>query len=334
MVRNSRRYRTWSVCEGLLEASWAARFEDPQRCADLAVVALALASLLPKGVYGDSLLQGLKARCWADLANGLRILSDYKGAEDAFRQSSELLADRIGFPSETARYLDHRASYLNAQRKFDEADQSVTQAIRLYRDVGDRHALGIALVKKGMIVGNRGDSDRQVVLVRQGIELISPELEPQVVVVGWQNIIMALHRSGRDREALLALGKARPLYLERADRTTLLRFQWLEGMVARSLGRPEQAEGCLAEARDGFIRLGIAHDAALVSLELAALLADQGRNLEVCRLATEMITIFESRECRQETLAALILLRQAAERGRVTEKLVQRLLSSVQKAGA
>lgn len=334
MVRNATRYQTFAVCQELLAASWARRFDEPQRCVELAQAALAVSELLSAEEYGGGALLDLKARCWAEVANGLRIYSDFRGADEAFRTAADLLVRGTGSPSEVARYLDLRASLLSARSEYADAEEMVTRAVSLYRELGDLSALGAALIKKGMIAGYLGDLDREIVLVRQGLEVASSQLEARVVLVGWHNVITGLHDSGRDREALAALSRARPLYLDLADRAALLRFQWLEGVIARSLDRVEQAEGCLAEAREGFIRLGIAQDAALVSLELAALLADQGRQAEVCGLAAEMIAIFESRESRQETLAALILLRQAAERGRVTEQLVKRLLTTARRAPA
>jgi hypothetical protein len=49
----------------------------------------------------------------------------------------------------------------------------------------------------------------------------------------------------------------------------------------------------------------------------------------VRELAAQMIEVFESLDSRQEALAAFILLRQAAERDRVTEALLKRLSASL-----
>lgn len=328
LIRNSRRFHTRTCCEALLASSWRSRFGQPRICADHALLALEVSRLLPATSYGVGSIADLQARCWSELANARRILADYQGADEGFRQAADLLERGSGGPWERARFLDLRASLLSARNDYAGAEALLIRALGLYRDLGELGSVATALIKRGMIAWNAGHPERQIVFVRQGLELAPAQLEWQVMIGGWQSVILGLHEAGRDRDALAALAQARPYYLELADRTTLLRFQWLEGMVARSLGRCDQAEGCLAEARDGYLHLGMAHDAALVSFELAALLADQGRQAEVLSLVSEMIPIFESREARDDTLVALVLLRRAAEQGHVSRALVESLLAS------
>jgi hypothetical protein len=183
-----------------------------------------------------------------------------------------------------------------------------------------------------MVWGYAEDLVRQVVFVRAGLELIEPERDPRVALAGWHNLCWALHQSGQHRQALVALTRARPAYLSLGGRGNLLRFQWLEGTIAAALRRDDQAEGCLRQAREGFIQLGVDYDAAAVSIDLAALLCRQGRTSEVQSLAVEMIAVFESRQSRMAALASFILLRQAAERDRLTEGLIRRVGVSLDRA--
>jgi len=325
LATNSRRYQTWSMCELLLNEAWSSRFKDPRCTEALCRVAVAASAGLPVERHGRAPTCDLQARCWLGLANGRRILADFRGAQTALVQAQRLLAAGTGNPVERAGWFDIRASLLFAQRKFREAEECVGRAIRLYFEFGDKHALGSALIKRGIICEAIEQADRAIVLTRAGLELVDLERDPSFVLGAWLNLTHALHSAGRDRDALAALTQSRPLYLRSDDRTTVLRFQWLEGSIAVALGRDEQAEGCLRETRDGFVQLELAQEAALVSLDLAALLYRRGRTAEVCSLAAQMIAIFESLETRQEALAAFILLRQAAERGHVTEALLQQI---------
>ncbi len=334
LVSNSQRYRSWCLCELLIERGWAFRFQDPRRTEELAQVAVTLASALPEQQYGTALTWDLRAKAWTALANGRRIMSDFAGARAALAQARLHLDRGSGDPLVEAGWLEILASLAKTQRRYDEAEAGVLRVIRLYRQCGDRHALGAALIKRAAICQAAGAVDRAIVFGREGIDLVDADRDASVLLGGWLNLVRALHDTGRHRDALAALGRARRAYLLSGDRTTLLRFQWLEGSIATALGREELAEGCFRETRDGFLQLGIAHDAALASLDLAGLLVRQGRNLEVWRLATEMIAIFESRESRTEALAALILLRQAAERERVTETLLDRLRVSLREVRA
>ena len=334
LVSNSRRYQTWSVCELLLGEAWAWRFKEPRRTEARYRVALAVSAGLPVERYGVELVQDLRARCWIGLANGLRILGDLRGAQTALIEAQRLLVAGTGNPLERAGWLDIRASVLIAQRKYREAEECIGRAIQIYFRLGERHALGSALLKRGIISDLIEHVERAIVLTRTGLELVEPERDSSLALAGWLNLIHSMHTAGRDRDALAALAQSRPLYLRSDDRTTVLRFQWLEGSVAAALGRDDQAEGCLREARDGFVQLGVEFAAARVSLELAGVLCRQGRTAEVARLAMEMIAIFESRESGQDTLAAFILLRQAAERERITEALLKRLTGSVREPRA
>jgi tetratricopeptide (TPR) repeat protein len=112
----------------------------------------------------------------------------------------------------------------------------------------------------------------------------------------------------------------------------LIRLRWVEGKIANDLERFEEAEPALREARDAFVERGIGFDAALVSLDLAALYARQGRTEEVKRLATEMVPIFESRDVHEEALAALLLFKEAAEAERVTLGLLDQIAAYLKRA--
>lgn len=329
LVSNSRQYRTAALCDLLLEASFARRHDDPSVSEKLARVAVAAAARLDPERYGDALVHDFQGRSWTYLANARRVLGDFPGTEQALRAARSLLAEGTGSPLDEAFCWEVEASLRSVREDQGEAARCVSHALEIYRRIGDRHLLGRALIQQGMVSGYAEDFAREIVLLRTGLQLIEPERDSRVALAGWHNLCWALHQMGEDRQALAALTRARPAYLSLGDRAGLLRFQWLEGTIAASLHRDEQAEGCLREAREGFVQLGVALEAAEVSLDLAALLCRQGRTAEVRELAVEMIAIFESRQTRQDALAAFILLRQAAERDRVTETLLRRLEASL-----
>ena len=66
---------------------------------------------------------------------------------------------------------------------------------------------------------------------------------------------------------------------------------------------------------------------ALVSLELSAVYARQGRTADVKRLAAEMLPIFQSCEVHREALAALIVFQKAAEMEQLSVGLVEEVTS-------
>ncbi|HTG32938.1 MAG TPA: hypothetical protein VLB76_08390 [Thermoanaerobaculia bacterium] len=90
----------------------------------------------------------------------------------------------------------------------------------------------------------------------------------------------------------------------------------MEGRIAAGLGDRSGARRSFGDARREFAGRGMAYDAALVSLELAVLLIEQGETAEVRELAEEIPEIFRARDVHRETLAALAVFQAAAPRRR------------------
>jgi len=74
-------------------------------------------------------------------------------------------------------------------------------------------------------------------------------------------------------------------------------------------------------------------DVALVSLDLASLLWEEGRTEELKELAGEMVVLFESREVHREALAALLLFQQACMEERLTGELIRQVAGQLRREG-
>jgi hypothetical protein len=107
--------------------------------------------------------------------------------------------------------------------------------------------------------------------------------------------------------------------------------RWTEGRIAAGLGHNSEAIEVLQELRQVFAERGIAYDAALITLELAALHAREGRFAEVKELSLEMSEIFRAHDVHREGLAALLFFQKAAERERVTAKLAREIAAFLEK---
>jgi tetratricopeptide (TPR) repeat protein len=330
LVCNSASFATWAVCERVLAESWGLRFDDPLRMRELAQVGVEVARRLDPQRYGALAVADLQGRAWTALANAHRVLSEYADAEAALSEAAGRLAAGSGDLGYQAWQLYVEALLRSSQGRDAEAEPLLNRVVALYRRCGDLQALGRALISKGTIRNFLGDPDGEIVLIREGLQLIDADAEPKVAVAAWHNLIRAVHDLGRHREALSLLARARPLYVRCGDRTILIHFQWLEGNISLALGRLEQAEGCLREVRRAFADLGMAKETALVSLDLADTLSRQGRFAEVRSLAVEMIAIFRSRQVHAEALAAMLLFQRAAESEQVTAALLRKVAEAVQ----
>ncbi|MBV8199917.1 MAG: tetratricopeptide repeat protein [Acidobacteria bacterium] len=285
------------------------------------------------GAATPDLLAGLRARSWAQLGNALRVCSDHEGAAAAFRSAEALLSahPRLGLVDK-AKVLVLRASLHRDQRQFGEAARLLDRVIAIYRRLGQSHLVGQALAQKGYVLLQAHDAESSMVLLRRALELIDPQEDPRLHLIVRHNLILALLDDGKPREAFALLFHTRPLYLKMGDRMNLLRLRWLEGQVAQGLHRLEQAEAAFREVRDAYIELGIEYDAALVSLDLATVYAQQGRTAETRRLAQEMLAFFESRQIHREAMTAFLIFCTAAQAEQAGVDLVREVSAFLKQA--
>jgi tetratricopeptide (TPR) repeat protein len=343
LVHNSARFRDRMLCERLLAASHDEGFREPARSQQLARLAVAVAERVADAFPETTLessapaqsdaLAGLGARAWAQLGNALRICSDLEGASTAFRSAEALLAanPRLGL-LDKARVFDLKASLCRDRRQFAEAARLLDRVIAIYRRLDQPHLMGRALAQKGMLQFYARDLESCMVLLRRALELIDPHEDPRGYLVVRHNLITALVDDGKPREAFALLFHTRPLYLKMGDRMNLLRLRWLEGQVAQGLHRLDQAEAAFREVRDAFLELEIEYDAALVSLDLAAVLAEQGRTPDMRRLAEELLVFFESHQILPEAMAALLVFCNAARIEQAGLALVQEVMAFLKQA--
>jgi tetratricopeptide (TPR) repeat protein len=325
MVTHQARFQSWVVCDLLLEASRDWGFQDPGRALDLAELGAAAAAHLNHAVYGTARVNDLAARAWATLANAERIRSDFRTADKGFARAEQLLKEGTGDPLEKARLLLLKASLRGNQGRFREALRLLDRVAHIAHRNGDLHLAGKALISKGFVCGLAGKPEEAIQLLRKGLERVDVRCEPRLLVAARHNLVFYLHETGRERESLALLAETRPLYAELGDRMNLVRLRWLEGRIALAAGDLERAEPLFQEVGRELVSRELGYDAALLSLDLAHVYAQQGRSAEMRRLAGEILPIFQSRDVEREVLAALIVFQKAAEMERVTLDLVQEL---------
>lgn len=326
-VEADRRFRTWGFCELAIERCQAGRYTAQLEGAELAEMAVAAAEGLDPAAYNAALLEDLRARAWAHLGNARRILSDLRGAGEAFASAEEHLARGTGDRLERARVLDLKASLLNYQGRPEEATRLLNRAIAIYRRAEQWHLLGRALLNKAHVRIWAGDHETALDLLRQGLQQIDPHRDPKLALAAHHNLAYTLSDLGRHAEAAAVLAQARPLYLECGH---LIQLEYLEARIAMGEGRLAEAEPALRRVCAAFGEKGMAYDAALATLDLAEVHLRQGRHAEMRELGREMLAIFQSREQYREAIAALILFEKAAEAESVTLSLVHELAGRVQ----
>jgi len=332
LLRDSPRFRSWPLAELILDRGREEAFEDPAQAESLAALGLEVIELLAETVHDPRLLADLRARGLGLLANTLRIRSDLAGADRLIEEARAELAQGTGDPYEEARLFELAASLRKDQRRFDEALDLLSASVARYRSIGEVRRCIRSQITKAAVQRTSGDPDRAIETLTGVLARFDESADPRLLLCAHHNLALNLAELERFDEAAEVFQDAQPLYDRFRDPWTLRRRAWVEGKINHGLGQLEAAERCLTWAQQGFVQQEIAYDAALVSLDLAAVFAELGEAGKLERLASEMLPIFRARDVHREALAALAFFRQAAAARTITLDLVRRLLDFLRSA--
>jgi tetratricopeptide (TPR) repeat protein len=302
-VHSTRRYASLALCELLLQVARDAWVEEPARARRATELAVRIAEQLDLELYGAPVVQDLRAISWAYLADTGRVHADLRLSDNALETAELLLEEGTGDPLVHAELLGIKASLSAYSGRFEEAVHLLNKVASIYRRAGDRHLLGRTHIKKGTVLGNAGELDAALRLIRCGMDLIDPPREPRLMVCATHNYIWFLKETGCSGQAEACLDGTRRLYQRTGDRRDMVRLRWLEGKIAE---RPREAETALLAARDGLVREGLAYEAALAAMDLAVLYTAEGRRTEMRRQTDQMLPLFRSEDMYRETLMALV----------------------------
>lgn len=326
LVEGSEAYRDWLVCVLLCERSERAAAHSSDEALEIARLACLVARSLPADAFRPC-LEG-----WAEhfAANALRVGNELAEADAAFVRAERLWrsgTDEAALLDE-GRLLDLRASLRRDQRRFGEAIRLHDQALTAARPERRGHFL----LNKSATCEEEGDYEASLKVLELAAREIDGQRQPRLLWVQRFNVAACLVRLNRAAEAEPIVVEVRELARRLGNDTDLVRTAWLEGLVLAGTGRLEGAVAALEQVRRDFELRGLPYDYALASLDLALLYREQGRWAEVVEVAVEMKKIFEAAGVHRETLAAVLLFREAAERREVTREVVKRLQEYLKRA--
>jgi tetratricopeptide (TPR) repeat protein len=316
---------TWGLCQLLLQKSREATFSDPSRGVELANLALRVVRHLGKA-YDPNWVMDLRARCFAHLGNARRVLGELRSAEDAFVKAEGCLARSTSGNEEVrAEILDLKSSLRRAQRRLDEALELVDKSFVLYRDAGEARRAGKLILARAQILSELGDLARAIELLRANLAEVDSTGESRLSAYARYNLLGCLTLAGSYEEAEALLPEVQGLFRETAQPLDFVRLRWIEGLIDLGRGRRGPAEAAFREVQKEFLERQMGYDAALVSLDLARLLAQEGCTADLKRLAAEMMPVFQSRDVHREAILALLMFQRACEEERLTVQLVRQI---------
>jgi transcriptional regulator with XRE-family HTH domain len=321
LVEDSKKYRTWALCERVAAASIEAAGDDPKEAVRLAELAVRIAELCPGPEAWRWRLEGYAG---VHLGNARRASGDMPPAREAMARGKKLW--EAGVPADPgllneALVLGLEANLLRADRRFGEAMRLIEQAIG-----ADRSGITASLLyTKAFILEGMDDLKGSAAALEEAAPLADAKREPRLALGIRVKLLLNLCLGDRAAEAQQHLREVR-LIAERLNKELdLTRVLWLEGMVAAGVGQSAEAEAKLQQVRREMARREIAYDYALVTLELAVVLLAENRTAEVRALAADLVWIFRSQQVSENALAALRLFAEAARRETATVGLTRRI---------
>jgi tetratricopeptide (TPR) repeat protein len=313
-VEDSKKYRTWALCERVAAESIEAAGEDPREAVRLAQLALRIAELCPGPEAWRWRLEG---HAGIHLANAHRASGNLPLAREARVRGKKLWEDGAaadpGLLNE-ALVLGLEANLLRADRHFAGALKLIEEALRV-----DRSGIAASLLfTKARILEGMDDLEGSTAALERAARLVDTTCDLRLAQGIRCQLIVNLCLEDRASETQQHLRKLRLIVEEHGKEFDLTRVLWLEGIAAAGTGQNTEAEARLEQVRREMARREIAYDCALVTLDLAVVLLAQNRTQEVRALATDLVWIFRSQQMSGNALAALHLFAEAARREAAT----------------
>jgi len=333
-IRNQAQFQTLGMFNLVLREARRTRRAEPSRSEELSRMALSILPALSSEVYGETILRDRAALAWGYLGSALRAQGRLAEADRALQEGENLLpGDAREAPDETAWLRLFRASLARDQRRFDEALAAIYQARRLFRDLEDREHTAWTEVMTAEILAARGDRERSVAILEAFLARATPEQTGKVIyLTALQHLTFTLAELGRGAEARRWMSRLDEVAAVFRDPLNQARIRWTEGLVHQAVGELERAVEVYREVQQVFVEHGIAFDAALVSLDLTAVLLELGRSGEARRLTEDMVPIFRGLHVEREAVAAALLFVESLRREQATAAAAKALAQRLKKA--
>ena len=328
-LRNRDASSRLNVLHSLLTLVKAERTAPPARALALAglgvEVAMGMRVRLPQG----PVLADFRAQALAEWANALRRSERYRAAASVWKRVHHQLELGTGDPALQAELQRLEATLCLSQQRLPEAIRLLRESLPTLADLGRPDLASLAQVMLGIALLRLGRYDEAAVTTRAALSKAVEGGDSQLCLRAFHNLVLIKAEAGELEGAAALLVRLAPLYKAAEDPLLNLRAEWVAGRLGAHWQEWRGAAERFEVVRQGFVDLGLAYDASLVSLELAIAYLHQGRAAKVKALAQEMYPVFIAQEIPREASAALLLFVEAAERKAATIKSVSSLLEKL-----
>lgn len=331
LVEQEERFANPRLVQVLIDRSHAARYTDPEAMLHWARVARNIATrCTPEAVGSAGKLSDLRTRAWGQYGTALRVAGRLQEAEESMRTAQGFFQTGTGNPGLKAYLSEQIASLYTHQRRFDAAVARLGEAADIFCRLGETHAFARTLVEQAIASIYSSKTESAVDLLNRAIPLIDHEGDPHLLLAACHNLVRCYIDLDKPEQALSLYSEAQDLYREFSDPLILLKAGWQEGQLLRDLGHLRNAETVLVHAQQGFLDRGLIYEAALVSLDLAALYLKLGSLDDLKQTAVAAVPIFRALGVDREALGSLIQLQQVADQEEQAMELIRFLNARIE----
>jgi transcriptional regulator with XRE-family HTH domain len=319
-VEDSRKFRTWALCERVAAESIEEAGNDPKEALRLALLAVRIAELCPGPEAWRWRLAGY---AWIHLANAHRVSGSLPEARQAMARGKKLWESGAsadpGLLNE-ALVLQIQANLLHAERCFSEAMKLIEEALQI-----DGSGISASLFyTKARILEGMDNLQESTAALERAAALVDARREPRLALGIRVQLLVNLCLQDRAAEARPRLREVRLIAEGLGKQLDLTRVLWLEAMVAAGTGQPAEAEAAYEQVRRE-LTPEVPYDYALATLDLSVLLLEEKRTRDVHSLAVDLTWIFRSQQVPENALAALRLFQEADQRDALTSELAREI---------
>ena len=296
-------YWTVPFLELYLERCDEIAFEDPRQAHLLARHAPGLAALIGVGARpgeyaGEMQKRSFRVHALAVHAGICRRIGELSEATRQYRLAFDLLDAGAILPRAEAELRARHALLLHQVQRLEESIVGYTRALDLLTQIGDPAGKAQVLVLRAGWYWTQQDPTKASLDLAESFaeaaKAISDPRAERAVTTACKN--MALLLSERPL-SLSAYSRAAAL-IEAArkrtsrSRTSLIKMKilWIEASINRALHFAPHAYRLLSRARDGFKRLAVPDFFAIASLEMAAMLLEDGDFESLDQLRKDTVT--------------------------------------------
>lgn len=325
IVQRAAEYQHWGLAEAAADESEEAASRSLEEAAAWTELAVASAERTQGPEEWQRRVRAYAGGC---VPNTLRVKGELAIADVALQEVKSLWevgSDPDGV-LDPGRLLDLEGSLRRAQRRFPEALARLKEA----REVS--HNPARVLIKVAFTQEVTGDYEGALDSLREAESLVKRQREPRLYYMLRFNLAACCTHLGLYVEADTLLQEVREAVTARGDENEVPRVTGLQGKIEVGLGRRRKGRGLIEQALQQFHSRELHYDAALLLLELAMLLLDEGKTAEVKSLTLKLAKVFDSKKIHREALAALKLFREAAEKEAADEEFARRILNFLYRA--